>query len=282
MLGSAGGGGNPTAHVLGRARRRRSRARRARGCDRRYPAAAERRRLPRGVRRPDAADDPGVRPQAGRAARVRDAVQAGAAPRRHLRRVPGQGRVHDPAAGGAAARARPPERRRVQRGRRADDDRDRQPRGARARAVRARGRAELRAAGGAVHRLGGAGRDARDLRRPACCLPASVRARHAAERPVRRGHRHVRARLDADVLRHGAPLRDLHPGLEQPGAVPRVDLAGGHRAVPRPGPAAAVVGVRGDLRRGLQRGVHVGAARTCAPTARRRCGTWWRATGRCR
>ncbi len=42
-------------------------------------------------------------------------------------------------------------------------------------------------------------------------------------RPRRRLHRrdgHLRARLDAGVLGHGAPLRGLHPRLEQPVAVP--------------------------------------------------------------
>src|SRR3712207_8695589 len=49
--------------------------------------------------------------------RSRDAVQAGRAPRRQLRRVPDEDRVRDARVGRAPPRARPPERGRVQRGR---------------------------------------------------------------------------------------------------------------------------------------------------------------------
>ncbi|CAA9320996.1 MAG: hypothetical protein AVDCRST_MAG11-1989, partial [uncultured Gemmatimonadaceae bacterium] len=79
---------------------------------------------------------------------------------------------------------------------------------------------------------------------------------------LRGHHGHLRPRVDADVLRHGPPLRRLHPRLQQPGAVPRVDRSERDRDLPRPRPAGrAAVGLRGDDGCGVQRGLPVGAAR---------------------
>ena len=53
-------------------------------------------------------------------------------------------------------------------------------------------------------------------------------------------------------------------------------------AFARPGPAAPVVGVRGDERRRLQRGLHVGPARRARERPRRCCATSSPRTRRCR
>ena len=82
---------------------------------------------------------------------------------------------------------------------------------------------------------GGAGLPVRDASRDRCSLLERLRRRRSTayqarfpdaagpRRRVHRRHRHLRARLDAGVLGHGQALRRVHPRLEQPVAVPRVD-----------------------------------------------------------
>ena len=54
------------------------------------------------------------------------------------------------------------------------------------------------------------------------------------------------ARLDADLLRPRPALRHLHPRLQRPGAVPRVDRPGRDRDVRRSRRAASELGLRRD------------------------------------
>ena len=168
------------------------------------------------------------------------------------------------------------ERGRVQRGHRPDDRSGTGSRGAAARAVIAEPGRRARAARARRSR-------ARRWRRSPRSTPATRKELAAyrsrfpelspVSRRVRRRHRHVRARLDADVQRHRQALRRLHPRLEQPGAVPRVDRPGGHRRVRRPGPAAPVVGVRRDEPRRSTTRSSCGARATSRGAARRCCAT---------
>ena len=123
----------------------------------------------------------------------------------------------DPRVRQAAARRGPPERGRVQRGRRPDDDRDRHRGAGRARPLREPGQ---RPGCEAARPCGAAAPSCRStpLRPAARRLHAALSRDPARRAAVRRPHRHLRPRLDADVQRHGQALRRLHPRLEQPGA----------------------------------------------------------------